>query len=159
MSSHLYCEYCIHFDIENASNGVGYCDYHHGKMYIDEYCQNFEERQTENNSGCFITTACVDYFGHDDKGNLLEDFRRFRDQRLKIDPELNEIVRDYYLYAPKIVSRIDSLDREDRRRQYERIYEEMIIPCHNAMLNSNDSEVVQIYLQHFRALKQKYIDN
>ncbi|NER84912.1 MAG: hypothetical protein F6K42_36455 [Leptolyngbya sp. SIO1D8] len=62
----------------------------------------------EQESSCFLTTACVVHKGLDDNCDQLEILRRFRDTYVHSLPGGSELIEEYYDIAPKIVARIDA---------------------------------------------------
>ncbi len=91
-------------------------------------CSNFSERLDydnsgyhKDNSGCFLTSACVEYLGKADDCAELTALRKFRDTYMKSSKEGRKLVEEYYAVAPKIVEKINASDKKDKYYQY--IYE------------------------------------
>lgn len=98
------------------------------------YCDNSLEyrncpiyRDSFSTSGCYLTSACVANRGLSDDCDELNTLRWFRDNYLKKQPNGEEGVKDYYDKAPLIVAAIDK--KENKKEIYDKIYEEVIIPC------------------------------
>lgn len=60
-----------------------------------------------NKSGCFLTTACVDFAGLSDDCHELTVLRSFRDTYVANLPEGSAMLREYYHTAPRIVVAIN----------------------------------------------------
>ncbi len=59
-------------------------------------------------SGCFLTTAVVGWSGGVDDGPELTLLRRFRDTYMRGLADGPDMIRDYHLYAPRIVRAIEN---------------------------------------------------
>ncbi|MGE5393002.1 MAG: CFI-box-CTERM domain-containing protein [Candidatus Saccharibacteria bacterium] len=57
-------------------------------------------------SSCYITTACVGYFGLPDDCQELRVLRRFRDRVLLPTPAGRRAVKEYYQVAPELVAAV-----------------------------------------------------
>lgn len=105
--------------------------------------------------GCFITTACVKSKGLEDNCYELTTIRSFRDNVMKKNEKLNELVTEYYQYAPMIVSAINALP--DSMEIYNDIYDNMILPCISAIENKEDDKAISVYYNYYRKLFEKYV--
>lgn len=83
-------------------------------------CSKFEPNtyQSGSSSGCFLTSACVDYLGKADDCEELTALRNFRDTYMKSTEEGKKLVEEYYAVAPKIVESINASDKKDTYYQY-----------------------------------------
>lgn len=70
-------------------------------------------RPQESEEGCFITTACVNYFGLDDECYQLQTLRKFRDNYLLKSTGNELLVQQYYKIAPRIVRCINNDKNRD----------------------------------------------
>lgn len=57
----------------------------------------------EEDSNCFITTACAHFYNLPDNCYQLQTLRSFRDNYLKNEKEGNELIQQYYSVAPSLV--------------------------------------------------------
>ena len=80
-----------------------------------------------SDDSCFITTACTSARGLPDDCEELMLLRQFRDTWVKKRPGGEADIRRYYAEAPGIVRRINA--RADAKLIWDRVYEEMILPC------------------------------
>ncbi len=86
---------------------------------------NPKDKSDEGN--CFITTACVKYYGLEDNCYELATLRYFRDSYLLTDPENRSLVKQYYSIAPKIVQQ---LERDiNKKKLFEEIYLQIKQAC------------------------------
>ncbi|MBQ2737374.1 MAG: hypothetical protein IJF38_01685 [Clostridia bacterium] len=83
-------------------------------------CNHFLAKSNSSNSGynsgssgCFLTSACVDYLGKEDDCYELTTLRIFRDEYLKATEEGMELIKNYYEVAPSIVEKINASDKKD----------------------------------------------
>jgi hypothetical protein len=76
---------------------------------------------------CFLTTACVRYYGLPDNCNELETLRKYRDSYLLGSERGKALVADYYQVAPEIVRQIE--DDLKRDLSYKYIYNEIREAC------------------------------
>lgn len=94
--------------------------------------ENPDTGEVQESTGCYLTTACMNYFGvnFDDNCYQLFVLRWFRDNYVK-----EEDVKLYYELAPKIVKAIDKLP--NKQIAYEYIYDYIVDACVNALENGN----------------------
>lgn len=92
---------------------------------------------------CFITTAVCEFLGQPDDCAMLTDFRAFRDGYLRAQPGGQNEIREYYDRAPGVVARIDCC--EDRAVVYPRLYQDYLLPCHEALREGNPARCRAIY--------------
>ncbi len=71
-----------------------------------------------NGSGCYLTSATVDYYGKADDCEELNALRAFRDGYMKTAEGGEELIKDYCEVAPKIVELINSSDKKDKYYKY-----------------------------------------
>ena len=94
-------------------------------------------------STCFITTATVNHMGELDNGHTLETLRHFRDTIMKKTPEGKQQVDWYYTNAPKIVSRLNNLEKKSEI--YTELYENYILPAANAYRKQQSDITFSLY--------------
>ncbi len=84
-------------------------------------------RPQESDEGCFITTACVKYFGLTDNCYQLQTLRNFRDNYLLKSTDTEPLVHQYYTIAPQIVRCLKS--DKDKDKLYSSIFQEINDAC------------------------------
>ena len=79
----------------------------------------------EKDSGmCFITTAICNYLGFADNCYILNTFRKFRDDFMKVDDDMKRDVKKYYDIAPAIVEQI-----KGRPEILDKLIVDYLLPC------------------------------
>lgn len=107
------------------------------------------------NSGCYLTTACVDYFGKPDDCYELETLRSFRDGFMQTSTEMKEAAKKYYVIAPKIVAKINSLP--NKASVYQKMYTDLVQKCINLINKGKNKEAYETYKDYSEALEEKYL--
>jgi hypothetical protein len=80
-----------------------------------------------SDEGCFITTACVKYYGMKDNCYQLETLRNFRDNYLLLNTNDQAIVKKYYRIAPIIVDFLNKHPNKDNL--YKEIFNKINEAC------------------------------
>lgn len=107
------------------------------------------------NQGCYLTTACVDYFGKPDDCYELETLRSFRDGFMQTSTEMKEAAKKYYVIAPKIVAKINSLP--NKASVYQKMYTDLVQKCINLINKGKNKEAYETYKDYSEALEEKYL--
>lgn len=106
--------------------------------------KNTRPGSNENeHGGCFLTTACVAARGLPDTCAELQMLRAFRDGVLAHMPDGQDEIAEYYRIAPGIVAAINQ--REDAGQIWDRIYEELVMPCVRMIHEGKDEEAYRLY--------------
>lgn len=125
-----------------------------------KYCRNYDYRDCpiykhqSSSGGCYLTSACTAARGLPDDCHELQTLRRFRDEWLKKQPDGILLIARYYKIAPKIVAAIEA--REDRLDVYERIYQELVLPCVKMIEDKNLQSAFGLYQKYTLRLEEKY---
>lgn len=101
--------------------------------------------------GCFITTAVCEYFNKADDCYELTTLRAFRDNWLKLEPNGEELISEYYEIAPDIVKQIEMSSKKDAI--YHELYESYIMPCISYIENEEYQRCKETYVSMMNALK------
>ena len=141
-------------------------EYHCVKQHKDvnsdiyyKYCRNYDYDDCpiykgDSSGGCYLTSACTCAKGLADDCYELQTLRNFRDNWLaKTTNGLQEIAH-YYVVAPKIVSAINS--QKDSRTIYEKIYNEMVLPCVRFIEQEQYQKAFELYTNMTLSLEKKY---
>ena len=125
-------------------------------------CNNFRPRSTPENSGytggssssgCFLTSACVDYMGKADDCEELTALRAFRDSYMTSFEAGKALVEEYYRIAPAIVEKINQSNK--KAEYYAYIYEEISLCL--VLIKENQNELVlERYQKMVINLKNKF---
>lgn len=83
-------------------------------------------REARDND-CFITTACVRYYGLSDNCYQLATLRKFRDGYLSETPENKILIQQYYSIAPLLVNQLES--DINRNKLFADIFQKINLAC------------------------------
>jgi hypothetical protein len=116
------------------------------KLFREQERLNREQAKLDKEYGkdkkCFLTTACVEYYGLPDDCYELTTLRRFRDQYMSNFEEGQKAIHEYYHIAPRIVEMLNL--RPDKSTLYSWIYQDLVLrsielisqgKCHEAYLH------------------------
>lgn len=99
----------------------------HGK---DGKIQKTVRPEEASDDGCFITTACVNYYGLDDNCSQLETLRQFRDKHLLKSSKDKLLVKEYYTIAPQLVRLLDKCPEMEKNKQFRIIFQKINDACY-----------------------------
>lgn len=94
--------------------------------YHYEDCPRYKNRDSSSGP-CFLTSACVEAKGLPDDCRELTVLRSYRDNYMCSFPAGVNDIKEYYRYAPTIVSKVKALPNS--KELFNRIYEELVVPC------------------------------
>ena len=138
--------YCPYWD-DDFATGILF-DWYHG--YEDaRQCEGF----SEGSDGCFLTTACVEYMGKADDCHELTTLRNFRDNFMRANQTLSELVDEYYRIAPQIVEEINK--KPNKESYYKHIFA-VVRRCVDLIANGKNNEAVLEYQDMVLTLKQEF---
>lgn len=153
---------------ENKSSGwfssnAYYC--HKKGDYVNEdawdrYCKGYSYSDCpiykgSSSGGCYLTSACVYAMGLADDCDELQTLRHYRDTWMKLTKEGRELIKQYYEIAPRVVSVIN--ERQDKKSVYQKIYEEMVLPCVKLIKQEKYDETLELYKSYTLKLSQIYL--
>lgn len=153
------CGSCRYYDGSNKSWYKGYCTY--WKKYVDpdsleRDCRHYESGGYSSGSGgCYLTSACVQARGLPDDCEELTALRRFRDSYLRKTAEGQADIDHYYAFAPQIVQAINA--RPDAKEVWDRVYDELVLPCVNRIRAGQLAETYQHYKSYSLKLERAYL--
>lgn len=129
-------------------------DYNSGYDSDEARYESGDSRNPEDDSGCFLTTACMKYLLKDfnDDCTELTILRYFRDNYVK-----KEDVKHYYEIAPKIVEIINK-DNE-HQKIYTYIYENVILECIEYIKDGKYKEAYDLYKSLTLELENLFLNN
>ncbi len=105
--------------------------------------------------GCYITTAVCEKNKKTDNCYELETFRRFRDEWLANQSDGQQLIRKYYMLAPKIVELIDK--SQDSDRIYAEINRRYLMPCLKYIERGEMENCKEHYLEMVSWLASRYL--
>ncbi len=155
------CEACISYDdgyCNSRINSLGNCIRVGASGVCDGYFRNPEwgnKYRASGSSDCFLTSACVDYYGKPDDCYELTTLRKLRDEYLLNINGGKALVEQYYKIAPNIVEKINISNNRDE--YYEKIYEE-IQKCVELYEANEFSKSVIIYKEMVNYFMEEFDD-
>lgn len=127
-----------------------------------KYCRNYDyddcpiyKGDSGSSGACFLTSACTEAKGLPDDCDELTTLRRFRDSYLKNRDNGEADIKEYYEKAPIIVSAIKA--RENSQELFERIYEELVLPCVKMIKGGDHEGAYKTYKEYVIGLERQYI--
>ena len=84
-------------------------------------------RNREEESNCFLTTACVKYYGLKDDCYELQTLREFRDKHLLNSADGKKLVNQYYDIAPAIVKCLEA--DKNKNILFKEIFSQIKLAC------------------------------
>jgi hypothetical protein len=100
-------------------------------------------------SGCFISTACVEACELPDDCEVLQVLRHWRDTYLVSRAGGAEMLHDYYLTAPAVVSRIAA--RSDAHDIWKEVYQNLLLAVDHIKQGNND-DALAVYVSTAKSL-------
>lgn len=125
-----------------------------------KYCRNYDYsdcpiyKGDDSSGGCFLTSACVEARGLTDDCYELMVLRRFRDEWLLGIAGGKEKISEYYRVAPVVVDGIRQ--REDSAAIFQKIYDELVVPCVALIEEGKNQETYEHYREYTLGLKRLY---
>lgn len=108
-----------------------------------------------SDSWCFISTACTESKELPDDCKELNCLRHFRDLFVSNLPNGDELIKEYYEVAPKIVSAINKTKHPEK--VYSRLYEELVSKTVNLINSNQKQEAFNNCISIVRELEQEYL--
>lgn len=129
-----------------------------GNVYdnTSEYTDDDDSEDNGSNggdSGCFLTSACIQYRSLPDDCKELTVLRNFRDTYMSSTENGRMLIKEYYRIAPEIVSNIDASTK--RNYYYKKIYE-VIIKCVEYIESKKNILAENLYCEMTRSLKAEF---
>ena len=106
---------------------------------------------------CFITTAVCKTLNKPDDCTELTKFRYFRDTFMRMTPEMQAEIEEYYEIAPKICSKIGEIGEQKAAMKYASIWENSLKPAFDALENGEQQKAYNIYKGMVLGLKREYL--
>ena len=123
--------------------------------WVKEHEKKDEEEESNTDTGCFLTSACVRARNLPDNCEELTVLRAFRDGYMRTVPEGNMDIETYYRIAPMIVKQINL--EKDSDSIWNRIYDELIRPCVDDIKSGKHREAYQRYKEYVLLLQDEFL--
>lgn len=111
--------------------------------------------QDSDESGCYLTTACVVSKGLPDDCEELQVLRWFRDTYVTIQPNGKQLLREYYVLAPRIVEVVNRL--KNSGEVYNDMYNTIKLAV-EAIQKGNYSKAYALYCSMAEQYKRQYLN-
>lgn len=121
---------------------------------VDEKQRVAQRQATQQQNGCFITTAVCDNFGKPDDCYELTAFRKFRDGWLKFQNDGQKLIEEYYRTAPSIVDKINALP--NAKFIYQEIWDNYLSKCLSYIESRDYYSCKNLYANMVKDLKAKF---
>lgn len=144
------CCICKYNDLGNHVwvNPNDVCD----RFFLDD--DGYRSSGSSQSSGCYLTSACVDYYQKEDDCYELTTLRKLRDERLVYMEGGKELIEQYYEIAPQIVEKIDG--SEKRGAYYQYIYDR-ILACIDGYNQGDFAKSIDVYKEMVEYLKKELL--
>lgn len=150
------CKDCAYFyETYNMLLNKYACDKFKRYVKANDSCPAFIAKPS-GGSGCFLTSACVDYMGKEDDCEELTALRKFRDGYMRSTESGKALVDEYYEIAPKIVKNIDNSQSKELYYQY--IYA-VVKNCASLIAQEKYEETLAEYQKMVVTLKNQFAQN
>ena len=116
-------------------------------------CRYYREMPSNSSSGCFITTIVVNLNGYDDKCELLQTLRNFRDTHLQRNEKGIEILKEYDVVGP-ILS--NAIIKENNKILSLKLLSTYIIPTAQYIKENMYEEAIALYSSMVNYLEIRY---
>ena len=110
-------------------------------------------REINEGRGCFLTTACVEYYNLPDNCYQLRTLRFFRDEILNNTSEGKTITKQYYKIAPEIVTLLKN--DKDKHLLFKLLMDEINSAC-EAVKQEDYTNAILTYKQAVEKLALRY---
>ena len=124
-------------------------------------CCNYEQASgadthgdPERTSDCFLTSACVEYLGKPDDCEELTSLRSFRDGYMKSIKGGEELVKEYYEVAPKIV---EVIEKSEKKNEYYSYIYTVIEKCVHLIAQGDNEKTLEEYKKMVVTLQKELI--
>ena len=123
-SSQGVCRDCNYFEPDryNESN-KGYCSYYRAYYYPGE--RACSHMSYTSSGGCYITTIVHDILGKDDKSEVLQNLREFRNDILQKDSKYAYLLYEYDNIGPMIA---DCISKDNDKELCSSLYNKYLKP-------------------------------
>ena len=132
----------------------------------NRYCKNYNYnncpiyKENTNSSSCFITTVVCNILGKRDNDELLNNFRKFRDNILVPNEKYHDILKEYDVVGSKVSELI--YKDEDKEKMAVGIYINALLPINDRIEEQDYDTAVEMYyimtlsLVNYYGLKHEY---
>ena len=113
-----------------------------------------EQYKSQNDDSCFITTAVCSSLNKPDDCDELMTMRWYRDKLKSEDPDMTELIKEYYRVAPGVVKKIDQ--ESDAPDIYRGLWENSISRIYRSLKQEDYRDATLRYIDMFESLCGKF---
>ncbi len=109
---------------------------------------------SSSSSGCFLTTATCRVMGFEDDCDVLQAYRKYRDNILLSDSDGFSIIQEYYRIAPNIIKQIDA--QPNSYEIYKKMWDNYLSVGYKLLQEKKYTDAKQLYIKLVTELLQEY---
>jgi len=125
------------------------------KLKVDLAFKYNRNLSSDPNSTCFLTSACVFHKGLPDNCQELMVLRNLRETVMKPNSDFNQLILEYAVIAPKMLTKIDIAANKDEI--FEIIYSNLVLPAVKLVGEGKDNEAIAYYRDFVEEMKCLYL--
>ena len=125
------------------------------KLKVDLPFRYIKNMSSDPDANCFLTSACVSHKGLPDDCAELMILRNLRETVMKPNPIFNQLIAEYNVIAPKMLSNIG--DSENKGEILETIYSNLVLPAVNLVEEGKNEEAIAYYRDFVQEMKYLYL--
>lgn len=151
----MRCGQCENYDDNERWGSKGYCNYHGMYVYASDSaddCSHF--KKVGSSGGCYMTTACCEFYGLPDNCRELSAMRKLRDEYIQHQEGGQDIISDYYATAPKVISNLDK--ETDKIKWMEYIYQ-VVQRCADLIEKKEFKKALESYQAMVNRMKEHFM--
>lgn len=154
------CNECLYMDLNDRNrydNNEAYCTkrYHYYPM-SDRACERYfvYDENRRSSSSCYLTTIVCNILNYPDNSDYLVTLRKFRDNYMRLKPNLLPILYEYDVIGPLLSKYIS--DDKNKNQVASNLLNNYIIPVTNLIKSNNYEQAINKYIEMVNKLKQLY---
>lgn len=137
------------FSALQISSPLSCCDTDEMEALNNAYDEGHSHTESQQKSGCFLTTACVQAAGLPDDCHELAVLRHFRDTFVRARDDGDALIREYYDQSPRIVTK---LSKDELKAVY------MTVQIAVAQIDRSEFDAAfRTYSEMFKALSIRHL--
>lgn len=151
----MRCGQCEYYDDSERWGSKGHCDYNGVYVYASDDaddCSHF--RKAGSSGGCYMTTACCEFYGLPDDCRELTAMRRLRDDYIQYQNGGQDMIADYYATAPVILRKLESM--ADRNKWMAYIYQ-VVQKCTDFVEKKEFRKALESYQEMVNRMKERFL--
>lgn len=151
----MRCGQCEYYDDSERWGSKGHCDYNGNYVYASDDaddCSHF--KKAGSGGGCYMTTACCEFYGLPDDCRELTAMRKLRDEYIQYQEGGQDVISEYYATAPKVISNL--MKQDDKVKWIEYIYL-VVQKCTSFVEKKEFQSAMDVYVEMVNRLKNHFL--